>query len=117
MVSPISATLPRVADVTNAAPPRLSRAFWLLWGFDAVVAAIVVFFFLWGLSDGTVSSFNIVLWLAMLSMVSGVVFGSLALRRANHGAAAFGLLMVLAIPGLGMTLLLVSVLILHPRWN
>jgi len=106
-----------VVEAAQTFVPRRSHAFWALWGFDALVAALVVFFFLWGISDGSVSSFNILLWLAMLSMVGGVVFGSLALRRSGHAAAAFGLLMVLAIPGLGMTLLLLAVLILQPRWN
>lgn len=29
---------------------------WLLWSINAVVAAIVLFFFFWGLMDGSVSS-------------------------------------------------------------
>jgi hypothetical protein len=106
-----------VVETAQPAPPRKSRAFWLVWGFDAVVAAVVVFFFLWGLSDGTVSSFNILLWLGMLALVAGVVFGSLALRRAGYTAPAFGLLMVLAFPGLMFVLFFLAVLILQPRWN
>jgi nitrogen fixation-related uncharacterized protein len=31
----------------------------VLIGIDLLAAAVVLFFFLWGLSDGTVSSFNI----------------------------------------------------------
>ena len=37
--------------------------------------------------------------------------------RSGQTAAAFGLLMVLAIPGLGITLFFLAVLILQPRWN
>src|SRR5215217_3048043 len=33
-------------------------AFWLLWGFDALIAAVVLYFFFAGLADGSVSSFN-----------------------------------------------------------
>ncbi len=33
--------------------------FWILWGIDAIVALIAVYFFIVGLSDGSVSSFNI----------------------------------------------------------
>jgi hypothetical protein len=89
----------------------------VLWGFDALVAAVVVFFFLWGVADGTVSSFNIVLWLSTLAIVGVVVGGSLALRKAGQSVAAFALLAVLAIPGLGFTLFLVAVLVFQPRWN
>ena len=103
-------------DVASATPPR-QRAFWLLWGFDALVAAVVVFFFLWGLADGTVSSFNIVLWLCVLALVAAVVGGSLALKNAGRAKTAVSLLLVLAIPGLGFTVFLIAVLILQPRWN
>jgi len=41
--------------------PTRGKLFRLLWGFDALIAAIFVGFFFWGLADGTVSSFNIVL--------------------------------------------------------
>jgi hypothetical protein len=107
----------RVTETASPMIPWRSRVFWLFWGFDALVAAVVVFFFLWGLSDGTVSSFNIALWLGMLVGVAGVVFGSLGLRRTGHTAAGFGLLMILALPGLMFVLFFVVVIILHPRWN
>jgi hypothetical protein len=106
-----------MADTPGATTPRGGRAFWLLWGFDALVAAVVVFFFFWGLVDGSVSSFNIVLWLGILAIVGAVVGGSLALRKAGQFAAAISLLLVLAVPGLGFTLLLAAVLVLQPRWN
>jgi hypothetical protein len=102
---------------TQPAPSRSGRFFWALWGFDALIAATVVFFFLWGLGDGTVSSFNIMLWLGMLAAVGLVVAGSLALRNANQTAAAYVLLILLALPGLAFTLFLAAVLILQPRWN
>ena len=89
----------------------------MFWSFDALIAAVVVFFFLWGLSDGTVSSFNITLWLLALAAVGGVVFGSLALRRAGYAAPAFLVLMTLAVPGLLFVLFFGAVLILQPRWN
>jgi hypothetical protein len=91
--------------------------FRLLWAFDLLVAAVVIFFFVWGLADGSVSSFNIVLWLGVLAVVGGVVVGGRALQRAGQTAVATLLLLVIAIPGLGFTLFLLMVLILQPRWN
>jgi hypothetical protein len=89
----------------------------VLWGFASLVAATVVLFFLWGLADGTVSSFNMMLWLVMLGGVGTVVFGSLELRRAGRVAAAVQLLLILAIPGIAYAVFLLAAVILQPRWN
>jgi len=40
--------------------------FWIPWGMAAVVTGVVVLFFLLGLADGTVSSFNGGLWALVL---------------------------------------------------
>jgi len=91
--------------------------FRLLWAFDLIIAAVVLFFFVWGAVDGSVSSFNIALWLGLLALVGAVVVGGRTLQRAGHAGVATSLLLVLAIPGLGFTLFLLMVLILQPRWN
>jgi hypothetical protein len=93
------------------------RTFWILWGFDALIAAIFLFFFFWGLADGSVSSFNIVLWLGILAGLAAVLGGSLKLRSKGHAGPALGLLMILAIPGVLGLLFFLAVLILQPRWN
>ena len=105
-----------MADSTPA-PGRPTRLFQLLWGFDALVASTVVFFFVWGLADGSVSSFNITLWLGMLAGLGVVLFGSLGLRNRGQTSAAVTLLLVLACPGLLAVIFLGAVLILQPRWN
>ena len=102
---------------SSPAPPRPSKIFRILWGFDAAIAAIFLFFFFWGLADGTVSSFNIVLWLVILAGLAGVLFGSLALRSKGHGRPATGLLLILAIPGILGLVFFLALVILHPRWN
>ena len=91
--------------------------FWCLWGVDAIVAAVVVFFFLVGIGDGTVSSFNAHLWVLMLAGVGGVVLGSLKLRAVGRTRMAMKLLWLLAAPGLGFAFFFAVLLILHPRWN
>lgn len=91
--------------------------FWIPWGIAAIVAAVFLFFFAWGLVDGTVSARNIVLWLGILTGVGLVVGGSLWLKSAGHRVAAILLSLVLALPGLLAGLFLLLVLILHPRWN
>ena len=93
------------------------KSFWLVWGFDALIALVFLYFFFTGLADGSVSSFNIGLWLLILLAVGGVVLGSLGLRSAGYSVAAHGVLLILALPGLVFLLFFLSVLILNPRWN
>jgi hypothetical protein len=99
----------------TAAKP--SKKFRIVWGFDALIAAIFVFFFFWGLADGTVSSFNIVLWLAILAGLAGVLGGSLWLRKKGRTREAAALLLILAIPGVLGLVFFLALIILHPRWN
>ena len=91
--------------------------FWILWGIDAIIALIAVVFFFIGLADGSVSSFNIVLWLGILAALAGILWGSHALRGAGHAKAASGLLMFPAVPGVLCGLLLLAAIILQPRRN
>ncbi len=110
-------TLPRMSAVVPAPRPAASRLFHVLWAFDAIVAAVVVLFFLWGLSDGSVSSFNMGLWLGLLAVVGAVVGGSRALHLSGHTKTATMLLLVVAAPGLAFCLFFAAVLLLQPRWN
>ncbi|HOW55222.1 MAG TPA: hypothetical protein PLR60_11285 [Syntrophorhabdaceae bacterium] len=91
--------------------------FWALWVFDAVLAAIPVYFFLAGLEDGSVSSFNITLWLALLLIIAGVLVGSALCRSHGNAVAAWLILAVLAVPGALGTLYFLGLIVLNPRWN
>jgi hypothetical protein len=89
----------------------------ILLGIDLAAAAVAVFFFLWGMSDGTVSSFNIGIWTMLLGGIAAIVIGGMALQRSGRTAAANLLLLVLAIPTAGYALFIAMILILQPRWN
>jgi hypothetical protein len=91
------------------------KFFWFVWGFDALIAAIVLFF--WGVVDGTVSSFNMGLWMVMLLALAGIIGGSFRLQSKDRTRPAMGLLLLLAIPGALGVLFFLAVLILQPRWN
>lgn len=86
--------------------------FWTLWGIDALVALICIYFFFIGLGDGTVSSFNIVLWLFMLSSLATVLLGGYWLFSHQHTVLANLLVALLAIPsvlyGLFMGMMLIG---------
>ena len=91
--------------------------FWILWGWDALIALVFVVFFFWGLADGTVSEFNILLWLVILAALGAVLGGSSWLRSAGHQRFAKLVLLSLAIPGLLVALFFLVILIAQPRWN
>lgn len=92
-------------------------SFWVLWSINAIIAAIVLYFFFVGVADGTVSSFNILLWMVLLAVVAAEVGGSVWLRSLGQSALAIGLLLLLAIPGVLVGLLFLVLLISKPSFH
>jgi hypothetical protein len=84
---------------------------------DIVTAAVILYFFFIGLADGSVSSFNMTLWLSTLAIVGVILFGGPALRRNNHPRMANLLLAVLAIPACLYGAFILMIVIAQPRWN
>ncbi|HEY1268935.1 MAG TPA: osmoprotectant transporter permease [Candidatus Binatia bacterium] len=91
--------------------------FKILWGIDALTALIFVVFFIIGIGDGTVSSFNIALWLLILAILAAVLIGSLWLQRAGRPRFANSLALALAVPSALTGLFFLMLIILHPKWN
>ncbi len=92
-------------------------AFKILWGIDAVTALIFIVFFIIGIGDGTVSSFNIMLWLLILSILAAVLIGSLWLQKAGRPRFANALAIALAVPSVLTGLFFLLLIVLHPKWN
>jgi hypothetical protein len=91
--------------------------FRVLWAINLMVALVFAIFFVIGLADGSVSSFNIVLWLGILFTLGAVLWGGRALRAAGRAAMANGLLMLLAIPGVIAGLFFLLLVVLKPNWQ
>ena len=109
---------PPPIDVAVSSPSRaVNICFWLSWVVNAVIAAIVLYFFFAGLSDGSVSSFNMLLWLGLLAGAGVVVGGSLLLRGSGKPKTGMVLNLLLAVPGLGFALFFLVLILSHPRWN
>ncbi len=94
-----------------------STVFRVLWTFDAIVLAVFGYFFVSGLAHGTVSSFNIRIWLEILGGLALILWGSRALQRRGLAPLAFALLAFPAVPAFGYLLFLLAAMVLHPRWN
>ncbi|WP_298349404.1 osmoprotectant transporter permease [Runella sp.] len=91
--------------------------FWTLWSFDALLSLIVLYFFFVGLADGSVSSFNMGLWLLILAVVGAVMLGSLWMKSNNYLSLAKSILGIFAVPGLLYGLFIVIMMTENGRWN
>lgn len=91
--------------------------FKILWGIDALTALIFVVFFIIGIGDGTVSSFNIMLWLLILGILAAVLIGSISLQRVGRPRFANALAIALAVPSVLTGLFFLLLILLHPKWN
>ena len=91
--------------------------FRILFAIDAVIAAVILYFFFVGLGDGSVSSFNMGLWLAILGGVAAILFGAWMLNGKGQRAAANVILLLLALPGGLYGFFILLVLILQPNWR
>jgi hypothetical protein len=89
----------------------------ILLGIDFIVAAIALYFFAIGLGDGSVSSFNIVLWMAILGIIVGIMGGGMLLKSRGHARLANGLLLILAFPGFGYGMFVLALIIFQPNWH
>jgi hypothetical protein len=85
--------------------------------FDALVALVILYFFVIGIGDGSVSADNGELWAVILAAIAATVLGGIVLNARGQRGAAIGTLLLLAIPGGLFTLFMAMVLILQPRWN
>lgn len=91
--------------------------FRVLLGVDLLAAALLVWFFLVGLADGSVSSFNVEIWVALLLGVA-IVFGcALLLRRYAWPKLANLVLAVPAVPVLLYGIFILVVVLSGERWN
>lgn len=95
----------------------MSITFRILWSIDVLVACVAAWFFVVGIADGSVSSFNFALWLGLLGAVAAVVWGSLALARAGRTRQAIGASVILALPAIGFALILAVATLSGARWN
>lgn len=93
------------------------KLFWMFFGVDVVIAAILLFFFVWGIADGTVSAFNIKSWMVALLGVALIVGGGFWLKSVEQLVLANIVLMVLALPGLGYAFIMVVAIVTQSSWN
>lgn len=83
----------------------------------AIVAAVAVAFFVIGVADGTVSSFNIVMWIGLLAVIGALLFAGIRLRASGRTKSAVVVLSILGLPGVLFALSFVVLVASGVRWN
>jgi hypothetical protein len=91
--------------------------FRILWGFDALVTIVVVYFFFEGVGDGTVSASNLGLWFLILIALAGILFGSIWLRTRKRFALSKALLFILAVPCFLYFLIIAIFILSGAKWQ
>lgn len=92
-------------------------AFTALFVASALTAAVAVLFFAIGLGDGSITSFNLGLWLGLLAVLGMSPWAGRALRARGRPALALAALAITAVPGLLAALFVLLLLVTQPRWN
>ena len=84
---------------------------------DVAALFLALYFFVVGIADGSVSSFNILLWLGVLGGISAIIAVGYTLKTNERRGPANAVLAVLALPSIAAALFVVTLLIAQPRWN
>lgn len=85
--------------------------------FNALVSLIVLYFFVEGLGDGSVSAANGQLWAVILAALAAIIGLGFLLHKKGQRAAAIVTLLLLAAPAGLYALFIALILITQPRWN
>jgi hypothetical protein len=91
--------------------------FWIVFAIDAIAALTVFYFFLEGLGDGSVSSFNMALWVALLGGVIAIVGGGAVLNVNGRRRTSIAVLSILGIPAVAFGLFILLIVITRPNWH
>lgn len=91
--------------------------FWILWVIDAIATAVILYFFVIGLGDGSISSTNAGIWAVLVLLPIALLVGSYIFKVGNKLTAAKWLLSILVIPAILYFLFFLMLLIINPKWN
>lgn len=90
--------------------------FWIPWTIDAITGATVIIFFFVGLADGSITSFNISIWITALALFAIVLPGTLWLKNNGRPGLATLLLLPIAIPAVLSALVLIIFVLSGEKW-
>ena len=89
----------------------------ILWTINALAGLVILWFFITGLMDGSVSYRNIRLWLFILISVGCIIGGGILLKQQSYNKAAIILSLVLAVPAIAYGLFVLLAIFSKGKWN
>ncbi|PWS37573.1 hypothetical protein DFH01_12180 [Falsiroseomonas bella] len=89
----------------------------ILFGMSWLTLGVILFFFLWGVSDGTVSADNILLWAVLIAVPSAILWAAMTLRAKGRRGAAMALASLLAVPALLAGIVILVFISNPPQWH
>ena len=91
--------------------------FRILYTINVLASLVVVYFFFIGLSDGSITSFNIVEWLVILTVDASILIGGWKLKSNGHLTRANLVLLIAALPALVCVAYFLIAITMDVRWN
>jgi hypothetical protein len=91
--------------------------FWALTAVNAMAGAVIFYFLVEGLGDGSVSADNASLWLMLVALPVATIGLGLRLKSQGRVGLAVLVLLPLALPALIYGLFLVMILVLQPDFR
>lgn len=92
-------------------------AFKILITIDVIAAAVIGFFFVLGVGDGSVSSFNIGLWIGILAAVAVILAAGILLHRNDRKVLGNLVLSILAVPATLYCAFFALIILTAPSWQ
>ena len=106
-----------MSEPSSPQKPKYTVLYRIALAIAASVSVAAFTFFVIGIGDGSISSFNSTLWLFVLAVSTVVPIVGLILRSHGRTGVAIVILSILAIPGLVFGLFTLLILVTSPNWH
>jgi hypothetical protein len=91
--------------------------FGMLFAINVAAAMVALAFFIIGLGDGTVTSFNILIWAAMLGVLFSMPWAAWGVRLRGRARLGTLLLLPVAVPAVAAGALILVMIAGSPDWR
>ena len=91
--------------------------FRILWIVTVIVSLIVLYFFIAGLTDGSITERNMMLWMGLLAVCAVALVGGPWLRHHQYPVPGLIVTSLVAVPSLIFALVMLIAILSGSKWN
>lgn len=95
----------------------MNTFFWICWSLVLGATLVAFYYFFIGLADGSVSQFNMGLWMVQVLGLPALLWGTYWLKSQDRLKTALALLSIPSLMVAAYLIFLVAVLFGNNRWN